>query len=120
MIVTFEGGSDDIVCTAIGPSIAKLKREETYVAEAGKLSYARFVVLADRPGRRRGVAVIALYSNTGAWQFSYGLIGDGDQLPPWAFTTEQAHIYSTRLVIDTIDDNVKLIVVEPEPGKEDD
>ncbi len=31
MIVTFEGGSDDIVCTGIGKSIAKLNRDETYV-----------------------------------------------------------------------------------------
>lgn len=99
MIVTFSGGSDDIVSTGIGKSIAKLKRDESYKR--------RFSVAT--PGRTRGVTVHACYD--GCWSFAYGLLDEGARLPPWAFTVEHEHSYSTRLVIDTVDDLVELVEI---------
>lgn len=111
MIVTFEGHSDDIVCTGVGNSLAKLREDEESVDNHG----VRGFVVAT-PGKTRGVAVVAVYGAVGGtWVFAYGQMDEDKPLPPWAFTTSVAHGYSTRLVIDTIDDLVELA-----PCQEDD
>jgi hypothetical protein len=105
MIVVFEGHSDDIVAFAVGKSIAKLERDETDVDRHGRRGF-----IVATPGQTRGIAVVATYGVVGGtWTFAYGQLDEGRQLPRWAFTTEIAHGYSTRLVIDTIDDLVEVL-----------
>lgn len=106
MIITFEGGSDDIVTFGVGKSLAKLKLDEEYVDNKGMRGFT-----VATPGKTRGVAVVAVYGAVGGtWVFAYGQLDEDKTLPPWAFTTSIAHGYSTRLTIDTIDDLVEVQV----------
>jgi hypothetical protein len=120
MIVTFEGHSDDIVSWAYGASLAKLKRDEHYVQDAGPVpvSYAAFRVATI--GGTRAVTVHAIYGSNGTWAFAYGQAAEGLSIPAgWAFIVERAHDYSTRLVIDTCDDIVEAAPTFPKRDRED-
>jgi hypothetical protein len=110
MIVTFEGGSDDIVTVGIGKALAKLSLDEHYVDGHGRRGFR-----VQTPGGTRDVSVVVIYGIVGAtWHVAYGQLDEGHKIPPWAFTTSIAHAYSMRLVIDTIDDLVELIPEGPE------
>ncbi|MGN6106656.1 MAG: hypothetical protein ACTHU0_16235 [Kofleriaceae bacterium] len=98
MIVEFTGYSDDVVTIEVfGADRILITRDEVYVNSDAPFTVQTF-------DASRACHVYAHYWREGCWHFGVALVAE--VLPPWRFTVEQAHQYSTRLVIDTGDDTV--------------
>lgn len=62
-------------------------------------------------GGSRACIVHAIYDGT--WSFAVGMLEESRKLPPWKFTIDQPnHEYSTRLTIESEDNDLEVVVVE--------
>lgn len=118
--VEFTGHSDDIIsvkktrhvhyCDAQGDSLHE--DEDEISADSSD----KTVIRVQNIGGSRCCNVIAFYDGT--WSFAVSMVEESRKIPPWNFTIDQPdHAYSTRLVIESDEDE---LVVDDLRDKEDD
>lgn len=118
--VQFTGHSDDIIsvhkvrhvsyCDAQGDSIHEDDDELSAIGNNGKGPDVTKIKVSSIGGSRVCV-VHAVYDGT--WSFAVSMLEESRKLPPWDFTIDQPeHEYSTRLTIESKDDDLEVVVME--------
>jgi hypothetical protein len=107
MKIIFYGSSDDIIGISVDGD-----RDEVGGYISGEGRYSKAIELRSDVGTV-GIRVHAIYD--GCWSFAAGQIDESIAIPDgWTIRVEQEHAYSTRLVVDTGTNSVR---VTGEDGK---
>lgn len=118
--VQFTGHSDDIIsihktrhvsyCDAQGDSVHDEDDELSAATNGGNGPDITKIKVSSIGGARVCV-VHAIYDGT--WSFAVSMLEESRKLPPWEFTVDQPeHEYSTRLTIESEDDDLEVVVLE--------
>lgn len=112
MRIEFYGASDDLIEIRVN---GKDYEEVSGYISGDKSVYSRELRVTTIGGSQ-GIKVHMLYD--GCWTAAAGLLEEDRSLPAgWKITTEQEHAYSTKLVINTGDDQVLITNNKGKPIK---